>query len=225
VRPSNPVNAAIGRRLVKIHDITLSLSERLQGYPGDPPTLIRRVADAARGDPFTLSAVSLSSHAGTHVDAPYHLLPGGRTVDDLPLDSLIGDSVLVSLEGTVEIRAADLELASIPNGTRRLLIKTAKSLAPPSRAAAHLADDAARWIVARGIRLVGIDAPSVDSPQSQWLGVHRILLGAGVVILESLALDSVPPGRYMLVCLPLKLMGCDGAPARVVLIEGFGQNE
>jgi arylformamidase len=202
-------------KCMKIYDVTRSISVGTPSYPGDPPTAIARVADVARGDPFTLSSVSISSHAGTHVDAPCHVMPHGGAVDGLDLDAMIGRALVVGIHDGPEVTAHALERADISPETRRLLLKTRRG----QQGDAFLTPDAARWIVDRDIRLVGIDTLSVDPPGSLSLGAHRSLLEAGVVVIEGLELAAVPPGEHTLVCLPLKLEGCDGAPARVVLLD------
>ncbi len=174
--------------------------------------------DAASGDPCTLSELSMSAHAGTHVDAPRHLFPAGKTLDALPLETFLGEARVVELPGP-EVTAEALEAARIPPDTHRLLLKTrADSQSPVS---SYLTEDAARWIAPRGARLVGIDSISVDPEGSADLTAHRVLLGAGVAIIEGLDLSGVNPGLYLLACLPLKLRDADGAPARAVLIEDF----
>ncbi len=201
---------------MKIYDITLPVSEDMPLYPGDPETTINRVADIARGDPFTLSAVSMSAHAGTHVDAPYHVNRNGRTLDEIPLDMLVGSAFVLLVDDSDEVTAEALELAGIPSGTRRLLLKTN----PRQMSEAFLSADAVHWIVDKGISLLGIDVLSIDAAKSRTLEAHHILLDADVIILEGLDLSAVSEGEYMLICLPLKLSDCDGAPARVVLLEG-----
>lgn len=209
---------------MRIHDITLPLSERTPAYPGDPPFSLRRVADMAHGDAFNLSAVAMSAHAGTHVDAPSHV-SRGVPVDQVPLDALIGPALVVDMEAGGVVTSHRLEGCAIPAETRRLLLKTRSGrLAPPenaARQAAFLDEGAARWIVRRGIRLLGVDTLSVDRPGDQALVAHRVLLEAGVIVVEGLELSGVRPGNYTLVCLPVKLQGSDGAPARAVLVEGL----
>ncbi len=173
--------------------------------------------DVANGDPYTLSELSLSAHAGTHVDAPRHLFPAGKTLDALPLETFVGEARVVELRGPA-VTAEALEAARIPLDTSRLLLKTRADNQSPS---SYLTEDAARWIARRGARLVGIDSISVDPEGSEDLPAHRILLGADIAIIEGLDLSAVNPGPYILACLPLKLRDADGAPARVVLIEDF----
>lgn len=192
-------------------------------YAGEPGPALAFHSLLARGDSANVSALSLGSHTGTHVDAPYHFLDGAPGVETLPLDALVGPSRVVQYEGRSHISAADLDRADISTGTERLLFKT-----PNGRfwddADFHtdfigLAGDAAHWLVARGVRLVGIDYLSIEQFRSPTHEVHRTLLEAGVVILEGLDLRSVPPGDYFLVCAPLKVVAADGAPARVFLLD------
>jgi len=201
-------------------DITLPISERVPVWPGDPPVEITR---PDRELP-AIVRLSMGNHAGTHVDAPAHFFPGRATVDALPLEVMIGPAWVVHLPGTAAITAAMLANAGIPHGAPRLLIRTDNS----DRAAmitafdpdyVALTSDAADWLLARGIRLLGIDGPSVDLFTASDSPVHRALLAAGAIIIERLALSGVEPGAYELVCLPLPITQCDGAPARVILIS------
>jgi len=197
-------------------DVTLPISDKLAVWPGDPPVHVTRVSD----DLPVLSGVSMSCHAGTHVDAPAHFLPGGAGVDGLPLDVLVGPAWVVHLVGQAPLTASMLAGAAIPPGTVRLLIRSDNSdrvveAFDPDFVA--LAPDAAAWLLDHGIRLVGIDGPSIEAFDAPGDPVHRALLAAGVIIVENLALACVASGAYELTCLPLPITGCDGAPARVVL--------
>jgi len=203
-----------------IHDISLPLSEQLPVWPGDPPvTLVRQ------GDPDGpwVSRLGLGSHAGTHVDAPAHYIAGGATVDRLPLELFVGPAWVAHLPGPGPLTATDLAAAGIPAGTARLLLRTRNSDVmsvvsfDPDFVA--LAPDTADWLLARGVRLVGIDAPSIEPYDSPGEPLHRALLGAGVVILEGLALAGITAGACQLICLPLRLAGGDAAPARAILIS------
>ncbi len=187
-------------------DITTPLGPDTPVYPGDPPVELTPLSDANGVDRFALGRLTLGTHAGTHVDAPAHLLPGAATVDQLSLDTLIGPAWVARLPLGRPVTAADL--GAVPSGTERLLLHTG---------GAPLTEEAARGLVARGVRLAGIDGLSI-APRDNPAPVHRILLEAGVVIVEGLALTDVPPGGYTLVCLPLRVTAGDGAPARVVLL-------
>ena len=197
-------------------DLTQLISEQLPVWPGDPPVLVTRVSD----DLPLVSGLSMSCHAGTHVDAPAHFLAGGAGVDALPLDVLIGPAWVVYFAGQGPLTASMFAEAAIPPGTIRLLIRSANSdgvgeAFDPDFVT--LAPDAAAWLLDHGIRLVGIDGPSIEAYDASDDPVHRTLLAAGVIIVENLALAGVAIGAYELTCLPLPIAGCDGAPARVVL--------
>ncbi|MBL7220828.1 MAG: cyclase family protein [Phycisphaerae bacterium] len=192
-----------------IYDISLPLSDSTPVYPGDRSVQIRRASDIDRGDAVTLSEVAMSLHAGTHVDAPCHFISGAPSVDEISLDILVGHAVLVDVPGAGAITAETLDRFDLAAGTTRLLLRTPD--------AAALGECGARWLVARGVKLVGIDRMSIGfSDQSG--AVHRILLAAGVVIVESLNLADVPLGEYQLICLPLKLIGAEGVPVRAILL-------
>jgi arylformamidase len=177
--------------------------------------------DLEAGDPVTVTHLAVDVHAGTHVDAPAHYLRGGATVESLPLEALIGPAWVADFPGADAIDAAALAAARIPEGTRRLLLRTRNSGLWGRGEHFHpdfvaLTLDAARWIVDRGILLVGNDYLSV---QRYWDGpeTHMVLLRQGVVLLEGIDLARVEPGSWELICLPLLLPGADGAPARAVL--------
>jgi len=193
-----------------IYDISLPLGDSTPVYPGDRPVRIDRVSDVDRGDGFTLSEVTMSVHAGTHVEAPSHFIAGAASVDGLILDVLVGRALLVDVSDEGAITADLLERLAVPPDTLRLLFRTSDASALSECGACRLVD--------RGVKLVGIDGLSIGfSDQSE--AVHRILLGAGVVIVESLNLADVPAGEYQLICLPLKLTGAEGAPARAILLD------
>lgn len=204
-----------------LHDISRSISKETVVWEGDPRPEVERVLQLERGDAYNLTRLDLSAHTATHVDAPLHFIPGGAGVDRLPLDALAGAAWVAQFPAGREIGAADLDGAGIPAGVTRLLLKTG---APPHPTAfdptfGALALDGAEWCLGRGVRLVGIDTISIEGYASVNgdARVHRALLGAGVVIVENLDLTEIAPGAYRLTCLPLKLEGADGAPARAIL--------
>ena len=196
---------------MRIVDISLSLGADTPVYPGDPSVTVEPLSEACGGDSYALSRLTLGSHAGTHVDPPAHFIPGGATAEQIPLDACIGPAVVLDVAGEGLIDPD--ELAALPGGTERVLLRTGG----PALGGRALSVAAARVLVEGGVRLVGIDALSVapaDAPGE----VHHILLRAGIVILEGLDLATVSAGAATLVCLPLKLNGGDGAPARAVLV-------
>jgi arylformamidase len=211
--------------IVKIFDISVPVTPELPVWPGDPMIELGRHRSIAEGNTSNDSRLACSVHSGTHVDAPIHFIENASPVEQLPLDVLTGPAVVIDLPTANVITADTLESLSLPADTRRVLFKTRNSAlwaAPDHRFNPDfvaLNSEAARWIIEHNIRLVGIDYLSIQKFDEPEPLVHPILLKAEVVIVEGLDLRSVRPGAYQLICLPLKLAGCDGAPARAVLIE------
>jgi len=208
---------------MKIYDISLPISPHLPVWPGDPPILLEQVESMDRGAHANVSRLSAGVHVGTHVDAPHHFLNDGRTVESLPLDVLTGRCYVLRFADDVDaITAERLDQAGVPPAASRLLFRTRNSALWARREKEFSADfvavtaDGAEWLVQRGVELVGVDYLSV-APFEQSAPTHQILLRAGVVVVEGLDLSGVPPGEYALYCLPLKLLGSDGAPARAIL--------
>ena len=196
-------------------DITRPIYDGMPVWPGDPVVTICPGPDLP-----SVTQLSLGSHVGTHVDPPAHFLPAGRTVDALLLDVLLGPAWVVHVPGDAAITAAALDAAAVPSEVTRLLLRTANSDRPNSGfdpGFVGLAPDAAAWLLQRGVRLIGIDGPSIEPFKSPGHPVHHALLAAGVIIVEGLLLADVPPGPYELLCLPLLIAAGDGAPARVIL--------
>lgn len=213
-----------------IHDITVTLGAgRTPLWPGDPPTERSLVWQIGAASDANVSRLSMSVHTGTHVDAPYHYLADGAGADTLDLNVLVGPCCVCAVQPAgALIAASDLAALHVPATCRRLLLKTRNSSLWAASGATFTADfvslapDGAAWIVQHGIRLIAIDYLSVEPPGCTAPVVHRTLLAAGVVILEGIDLSAVAPGSYTLACLPLKLAGSDGAPARAILIEQQG---
>jgi arylformamidase len=208
----------------RLIDVSVPIAADLPTWPGDPPIRIEPAKRIAAGDAANVSLLSLGNHTGTHVDPPSHFIEGGKTVDELDPNVFVGAAWVAHLPGARgEIESRDLERAGIPEGVERLLVKTPNSGrlrrgVPPLSSFVSLAPDAARWVVERGIRLVGVDYLSVeraDAPKEH--PVHRTLLSGGVVIVEGLDLSEALPGPCELMCLPLLVAGGDGAPARVFI--------
>ena len=207
-----------------IYDISLTISPSMPVWPGDSPVELAQIRSMDRGDHANVTKLSLSAHTGTHVDAPHHFLNDHRTVDALPLEVLTGPCYVTQLPDDVdEISAEVLERMSFGAGTTRLLFGTSKSRFWAKgenefqKDFVAVSEDGAEWLVAHGIQLVGVDYLSV-APFGESTPTHTILLKAGVVIVEGLNLSQVPRGFYELYCLPLKLSGADGAPARAILV-------
>jgi len=211
-----------GDEVEYIIDISVPVRPDMPTWPGSVGVRLTRTMRLEAGDSANVSRLDCDLHVGTHVDAPWHVLEGGDTVEQLPLDTLIGVAVVTyPLEAEV-ITAGVLADLAIPLGTKRLLLRTrnselwAKGITEFRKDYVGLTVDAAQWVVDQGIGLIGVDYLSVqrydDSPLT-----HQILLRAGVVILEGLNLAGVEAGVYELICLPLHLIGAEGAPARAIL--------
>lgn len=207
---------------MRIYDISLGVSPDLPVWPGDPPIVLKRVAKIEDGANANVTHFSGSVHSGTHIDAPIHFLENGAGVEALPLNILIGRAYVIDLSDATVLDAETLEAAGIPPRTKRLLLKTKNSELWAKWETRFQEDfvgvnkSGAEWLIRKGVRLVGIDYLSI-APFKQSKEPHQILLGAEVVILEGLNLYELRQGRYNLYCLPLKLMGSDGAPARAIL--------
>lgn len=210
---------------MRIYDVTIPINHSIPVWPGDPQPSIQRISKMEDGDESNISKISMSVHIGTHVDAPFHFL-GGKTatVEKLPLNQLIGRAYVLHLPDEVDqITAPVLEAAEIPPRTRRLLFKTRNSQIWKNHHGNFVEDfvaitqDGAEYLVDKGIKLVGVDYLSV-APFTASTETHQILLRAGMVIIEGLDLSEVSQGRYSLYCLPLRIEGADGAPARAILI-------
>jgi arylformamidase len=207
----------------KIYDISLPIESGGVVYPENTPIEIATVKSVATGGSSTISRISFGSHTATHVDAQRHFIPTGAAVDEIALDVLIGPALLVRLDPSVmAITAAHVKAANIA-GQTRVLFATRNSTYNRDRTFhpdfTYVAPDAAEYLVDQGVKLVGVDYLSIEQFHSGHGRTHKTLLGAGVVIVEGLDLAAPPPGRYELTCLPLRLKGLDGAPARAVLRE------
>ena len=217
-----------------LYDITRTLTPCTAVFPGDTPVTITPTAQMRAGGSCNVTAITMSAHAGTHVDAPRHYSDDGAGVEAVPLDVLIGPARVISLGMAGAITTADLQRA-LQRALRPAHPATDAGHAPlPARLLIHtcasdIADDvwdagfawftpeAADWLGAHGLRLVGTDAPSVDPADSKDLPAHKAFLRYGAIIVENLCLRDVPDDDYELIALPLKIAGNDAGPARVVL--------
>ena len=212
----------------RMYDISAPLVPGLPVWPGDPDTEITPTLRVARGEGANVSRLALGTHTGTHCDPPRHFFDAGTPADALALETLIGPATVLDLahcSGT--ITANDLDAADLPRSTTRLLLRTHTTPWWIANGGAFDPDftglslDGAHWLIAHGIRLVGIDALSIerfDAPPGE--PVHVALLTAGIVILEGLDLAQIAAGEYTHVFLPLKVHEGDGGPGRAVLIAG-----
>ena len=207
------------------YDVTLPMIPDLCVWPGDPLIEIAPDARIEHGDGCNTSRLAFGSHAGTHVDAPWHFFADGAKLDDIPLAHFNGPCHVAAVPHEIRrIMPDHLLAAGIPDDTSKLLLKTANSTFwdrphpwhfDPSYAG--LSAEAAEWIVSRGIDLIGIDYLSIEPYDEDGHPAHLTLLGNDVLIIEGLDLRQVEPGPYHLTCLPLRLLRGDGAPARAML--------
>lgn len=200
-------------------DISVRLHPDMPVWPGSPGVAIHKTRTIAAGNPANESRLEMDVHCGTHVEAPLHFIDGARPVGSISLDVLVGRARVEHLHEAEAIGAE--ELARVPPGTERLLLRTQnsdrwRSGGPFRRDYVALTLDGARWIADHGVRLVGVDYLSVqrwgDDPET-----HRVLMRAGVAILEGIDLSNAPAGDYRLTCLPLRIETIEAAPARAVL--------
>ncbi|MFL5604323.1 MAG: cyclase family protein [Gemmatimonadaceae bacterium] len=206
----------------RIYDISVPIRTGGLVYPGNPEIDVSLQQAVAKGASANVSLVRFGSHTGTHADAARHFFDDGQSVDHIPLDRLIGPALLLSFDENVRaVGAAELRSQRL-NGHKRVLLRTRNSalLSQPefARDYTYLAPDGAQFLVDSGVELVGIDYLSIEQFHSGHHRTHRTLLERSVVIVEGLDLSSPPAGEYQFICLPLRLEGCDGAPARAVLI-------
>jgi arylformamidase len=205
------------------YDISLTISPDMPNWPSNPEIEFERLKKMEDGSPSNSSTIHMSVHTGTHVDAPNHFILNGKGVEKLPIKLLTGRAYVLHLPDAEVIDAAVLEKADIPPRTRRLLFRTrnsqfwAKNVKDFQANYVGISADGAEFLVKRGVKLVGVDYLSV-APYKNSQPTHQILLQAGIVIVEGLDLSEISQGRYTLYCLPLKLEGCDGAPARAILV-------
>lgn len=205
---------------MEIFDISVPIRDGMLHYAGNPPVHVTRVESIAAGDPVNVSELDLGAHSATHVDAPVHFLAGGAGAETLSLEVLIGPVEVV--DATAATNALDLAtvraLELPPRGSERILFKTRNSQlwgrTEFTRDFVRLDGEAAAFLLEREVKLLGIDYLSIGDAAA-----HRTLLSAGVVCVEGLDLREIEPGSYELLCLPLKLVGADGAPARAVLVR------
>jgi arylformamidase len=209
---------------MRIYDVSVDITPDMPVWPGDPPVRLERVAAIAQGSNANVSRLECGVHIGTHVDAPLHFLDGAGGVETMSLEALTGRAYVADLRRADKIGEAELDAARIPSRVRRVLFRTRNSNIWRRGERAFRKDfvgiDAggAEWLVRRKILLVGMDYLSV-APFGNSRPTHQVLLRANIAVVEGLDLSKVPAGSYDLYCLPLKLIGSDGAPARAVLIQ------
>ncbi len=202
-------------------DVSVSLHTGMAHWPDNPPVQIEYMLHMSRGDICNVSTLSLGSHTGTHMDGPFHFLPEGKGLHEMPFDAAIGRARVLEISDPESIKPDELRLHKIRQG-ERLLFKTLNS----SRCwqtdtfiedFVYISQEAARYLASIGVKTVGIDYLSVGGYTKDGVETHRALLEADIWIIEGLDLSPVEPGTYELICLPVKIDGSDGAPARAIL--------
>ena len=202
-------------------DISVPLRNGMVHWPGDAPFDRRSTESIAGGAEANVSEISGSAHTGTHVDAPHHFIEAGSTIDAMPLAATLGRARVIEIRDPELIRGTELRGHAVQKHDR-ILFKTRNSSRcwksdDFQKTFVHIPKETAAYLAECGVMTVGIDYLSVGGFESDGAETHRILLAAGIWIIEGLNLEHVAPGEYELVCLPLKIVGSDGAPARAVL--------
>ena len=211
-----------------IHDISLTVSPKTVTWDGTEAGFSAQWAAkiGLKGAVCNVSALTVGAHTGTHLDAPLHFVPGGLPLEALELSALVGKADVVEIYGRSPITAAEFERVNLTPKAERILLKTDNTRFGRlhdtifHKDYTGLAPSGAEWLVHRGVRLVGIDYLSIGPYGPVNTETHKILLGAGIVVVESLVLDNVEPGEYTLLALPPKFAGLEGSPCRCLLIEG-----
>ena len=207
---------------MRFRDISIGLSAGVPEWPGDTPWSCGWTATIANGSSVNLSSIAGSPHVGTHADAPLHVRDGWPGSHELPLEAFFGPAVVVDISQMQgEISFSAIEPLISAHRVERLLLRTGCTIASGTfpEEWPTLSESCARSLIGLGLRLIGVDAPSVDQRESKSLPVHEMLFSGGAFILENLDLRRIAPGSYDLVAFPLKIMALDAAPVRAVLIE------
>jgi arylformamidase len=202
-------------------DVSVTVRSGMPHWPDNPPIVMERVMDLSRGDSANVSHLAMGVHSGTHMDGPVHFIHEGRGLDEMPLSATMGEARVIEIEDPKEITAEELARHGLRAG-ERILFRTSNSIRcwhAPSFVEDFVAisEPAARHLAETRVRTVGVDYLSVGGYHADGPLIHRILLEAGIWIIEGLDLSPVTGGRYEMICLPVKLHGSDGAPARAIL--------
>jgi len=202
-------------------DVSVAVHEGMPLWPGDPGLHFERVKELKKGDVCNLTQASMSAHTGTHMDAPLHFVLNGAAMDTMPIDATVGPARVIRISDATAIHRAELERYAIQPG-ERILFRTGNSdrdwgNLPFNERFIFISRDAAEYLAECGVRTVGVDYLSVGGFTQDSVETHVALLGKGIWIIEGLVLGCVEPGNYDLVCLPLKWVGVEGAPARAIL--------
>ena len=203
-------------------DVSVGLHSGMVHWPDNPPVRIERMLDIERGDVANVSKISMGSHTGTHMDAPLHFIGDGKGLDEMPFDATMGSARVVEIQDPESIKPDELRQHDLQKD-ERILFKTRNSVRGwPSDDAfdedfVFISQAAARYLAECGVRTVGVDYLSVGGFREDGEETHQALLGAGIWVIEGLDLSEIDPGEYELLCLPIKVVHSDGAPARAIL--------
>jgi arylformamidase len=201
-------------------DISVTIRSGMVHWPSDPAVRVSRTKDISKGDSDNVSSISMGSHTGTHIDAPLHFFPGGKSLDKMPFGATIGPARVIAVKNKVSISPGELAAYRIKRG-ERIIFKTRNSnywqTGKFNKSFVYISSDGAKHLVSKGISCVGIDYLSVGAYYKEGEQIHKIFLKNGVWIIEGLNLKGVLPGAYDLICLPLKIFNSEGAPARAII--------
>jgi len=213
---------------MRIHDISVPISKSLPVWLGDPQPVVRQLQTIREGDSSNVSLIQMSVHTGTHIDAPRHFLESGKTIDNIPLDKLIGQTLVIKLPDSVDSISKDIlesyHNISMLKKTKKVLFRTRNSSLWHQYKNAFQKNfvgidaSGASFLAGLNLDLIGVDYLSV-APYSDSTRPHRILLAKEIVLLEGIDLTDIPEGLFTLYCLPILIEGCEGSPARAILVE------
>ncbi|MFN2601319.1 MAG: cyclase family protein [Gemmatimonadaceae bacterium] len=205
---------------MRLRDISITLAGGTPEWPGDTPYACGWTATLSQGSSVNVSSYTTSPHVGTHADAPLHVRDGWQGSHELPLEAFFGRATVVDVSSAEhEIEIGTIDAAVGDSTVERILLKTGSTIASGTfpESWPTLSEACARELLGRGLRLIGVDAPSVDDRHSKSLPVHKMIFAGNACILENLDLRRIPPGRYELIAFPLKIMSLDAAPVRAIL--------
>ncbi len=202
-------------------DISIPIKNKMIAWPGNSEAEVRRDMEIAKGDTANLTHLDISAHTGTHMDAPLHFIDDGKDISRIPLSAVAGEARVIEISNVDVIEVADLEKHKIRKD-ERILFKTRNSNSnwdeePFNKDFVYLSTEAAEYLANLKVRTIGIDYLSISGFQKNEVRVHKAILGAGIWVIEGLNLMGINPGKYELVCLPLKILKGDGAPARAII--------
>ncbi|MEO1487955.1 MAG: arylformamidase [Pseudomonadota bacterium] len=203
----------------RIWDISQPLRMGVPVWPGDTPFRHERTWEMENGSPVNVSSITLSTHTGAHADAPLHYSEGAPDIASVDLEPYLGECLLAELRGSGPL----IQIEDLPplDGVSRLLLRTFERFPHEQWASdtTAIAPETIAYLSKQGVRLVGIDTPSIDPQESKSMEAHQAVLGADMRVLEGLVLDHVPEGRYELIALPLPIVKGDASPVRAILRE------